>query len=209
MKPPVGSGALRSKTPMLSRPRKPPWKMLRPCGVLAVDPPGEVQHQLVEDALQERQVAAVAALLAVDLEDAPGRPGVDRRVDVAEVPLVGRQLAVGVHVPLARQQHELALGELRVDQGERDAVEGQVPGGVPGILPLVRHREDVGVVEVRPVAVAAVPALGRRRRLARDRPSATPARRSGRTACSRSCRRTPAAARCGRRRRRCSLCRSA
>ncbi len=28
--PPVGSGALRSKTPMLSRPRNPPWKTLRP-----------------------------------------------------------------------------------------------------------------------------------------------------------------------------------
>ena len=27
--PPVGSGALRSNTPMLSSPRKPPWKMLR------------------------------------------------------------------------------------------------------------------------------------------------------------------------------------
>ena len=29
MRPPPGSGALRSKTPMLSRPRNPPWKMLR------------------------------------------------------------------------------------------------------------------------------------------------------------------------------------
>ena len=30
MKPPVGSGAERSKTPMLSSPRKPPWKTFRP-----------------------------------------------------------------------------------------------------------------------------------------------------------------------------------
>ncbi len=30
MKPPVGSGAERSNTPMLSSPRKPPWKMWRP-----------------------------------------------------------------------------------------------------------------------------------------------------------------------------------
>ena len=29
-KPPVGSGALRSNTPMLSSPRNPPWKMLLP-----------------------------------------------------------------------------------------------------------------------------------------------------------------------------------
>ena len=34
MWPPVGSGALRSKTPMLSRPRKPPWKTLRPSASL-------------------------------------------------------------------------------------------------------------------------------------------------------------------------------
>ena len=27
--PPLGSGALRSNTPMLSRPRNPPWKMFR------------------------------------------------------------------------------------------------------------------------------------------------------------------------------------
>ena len=30
MCPPVGSGALRSNTPMLSSPRNPPWKTLRP-----------------------------------------------------------------------------------------------------------------------------------------------------------------------------------
>ena len=29
IQPPVGSGALRSNTPMLSRPRNPPWKMFR------------------------------------------------------------------------------------------------------------------------------------------------------------------------------------
>ena len=34
MWPPVGSGAERSNTPMLSRPRKPPWKTLRPEGSL-------------------------------------------------------------------------------------------------------------------------------------------------------------------------------
>mmetsp|Transcript_9252 Transcript_9252/g.28846 ORF Transcript_9252/g.28846 Transcript_9252/m.28846 type:complete len:227 (-) Transcript_9252:435-1115(-) len=34
MKPPVGSSPPRSKTPMLSKPRKPPWKMLRPSASL-------------------------------------------------------------------------------------------------------------------------------------------------------------------------------
>ena len=36
---PPGSGAERSNTPMLSRPRKPPSNTLLPVGVLAVDPP--------------------------------------------------------------------------------------------------------------------------------------------------------------------------
>ena len=38
---------------------------------------------------------------------------------------------------------------------ERDHVEREVPGGVPRVLPLVGHRDDVAVEQVRPVAVAA------------------------------------------------------
>ena len=87
-------------------------------------------QQLVEDPLEEVVVAP-----AVDLEDAQRGPRVHRRVDVAERPLVGRDLAVGVHVPLAQQQQQLVLGEGRVDAGERDAVERQVPGREPGVLP--------------------------------------------------------------------------
>src|SRR6266853_5639526 len=79
--------------------------------ILAVDPPGEVQHQLVEHALQECQVALAPALLAVNLEYAPRGPGMHRRVDVPEGPLVGGYLPVRVHVPLARQEHELRLGK--------------------------------------------------------------------------------------------------
>src|SRR5205814_2665718 len=44
-------------------------------GVFAVDPPGEVEHELVEDALEECAIARAPALL-LDLVDAPGRPGV-------------------------------------------------------------------------------------------------------------------------------------
>ena len=54
-------------------------------GVLAVDPPGEVEEQLVEDALQELR-GRPARDLPVDLVDAPGRPRVHGRVDVARTP---------------------------------------------------------------------------------------------------------------------------
>ena len=51
--------------------------------------------------------SAATGQAALDLVDAQGRPGLDGRVDRAEVPLVGRQLAVGVHVPLAGQEQQL------------------------------------------------------------------------------------------------------
>ena len=123
--------------------------------VLAVHPPREVEQQLVEDLLQEDRVGASAVPL-LDLVDSPRRPGVHRRVDVAELPLVGGDLPVRVHVPLAEQQLQLALGEVGVDERQGHAVKRQIPGGVPGVLPRVGHRQHVLVVEVRPVGVAAV-----------------------------------------------------
>ena len=117
--------------------------------VFEVDPPGEVDQQLVEDPAQKVDVAA-----AVDGEDLQGRPGLDRRVDVAEVPLVGGQGPVGMLEPLPAQQDQLVLGEGRVDVGQRHAVEGQVPGREPRVLPLVGHRHDVEGVEVAPAGVA-------------------------------------------------------
>ena len=43
----------------------------------------------------------------VDLPNGHRGPSLDGRVDVAKIPLVGGQLAVGVHVPLSTQQQEL------------------------------------------------------------------------------------------------------
>ena len=118
-------------------------------GVLAVHPPREVEQQLAEHAGEERVVAH-----AVEAVHVPGRPGVHRWVDVAELPLVGGELAVRVHRPLPAHQHQLLLGELRIDVGQRHGVEGEVPGGEPRVLPLVGHRDDVGERQVRPGGVA-------------------------------------------------------
>ena len=101
---------------------------------------------------------------AVDLEHPQRSPGVHRRVDVAERPLVGRDLPVRVHVPLAQHQQELLLGEAGVDVRQSHAVERQVPRGVPGVLPRVRHRDHVA--RCRGVATrrcAREPLQGRRR----------------------------------------------
>ena len=69
-----------------------------------------------------------------------------------------------MHVPLACHQHELLLGELAIHQRQRYTVERQIPCGVPGIFPLVRHRNDVGVIQVRLLMVPPIYSLGRRRR---------------------------------------------
>ena len=70
-------------------------------------------------------------------------------------------------VPFAQNDIELALGEERIDERERNAMEGEVPRRVPRILPLIRHRHDALIVEVAPFGIAPVLSLRRRRGLAR------------------------------------------
>ena len=59
-------------------------------------------------------------------------------------------------VPLPPQQNELFLRKGRVDKREGKAMERQVPHRVPGVLPRIWHRDDVGVVEVSPTVVSAI-----------------------------------------------------
>ncbi len=56
--------------------------------ILAIDPPGKVHQKFLEDAFEEDVVGAAVHLM-LDLEDAIRRPGVHRRVGVAEGPFVG------------------------------------------------------------------------------------------------------------------------
>ena len=167
--------------------QEPSLKHVVAVGVLAVHPPGEVEQQLVEHPFQEGSVPG-SGRCSVDLVHPAGRPGVDRRVDVAELPFVGGELPVGMHVPLAGHQLELALGEAGVDAGEGDAMEGEVPGGEPRVLPSVRHREHVEVVQVLPLMVAAPAAVRAAGAVRPDRPPTTVPRRSSRAASTRSSR---------------------
>ena len=157
--PPVGSGALRSKTPMLSRPRKPPSKTFLPNRSLRFTHQVKFSSELVECRLEEIQVhfAAQGLLGAVQEQ---GRPGMDRGVHVAEVPLIGGHLAAGVQVDGLEHQFHLLLGEVGVHDRERQRVEGQVPGRVPGVLPLVGHGDDVLVQHVEPLRVPGIAISG-------------------------------------------------
>src|SRR5260221_11692809 len=60
---------------------------------------------------------------------------------------------------LPQEQIELTFGKGAIDQGERNTVERQVPGGIPGVFPLVWHRHDTLIVEVSPPGIASIPAL--------------------------------------------------
>src|ERR1041385_5537054 len=91
--------------------KKPTLKNVHPIGVFAIDPPGEIQKQLLEDPLKEDCVADSTSLL-LDLVNAPCSPGVNWWIYIAKCPLIRRQLAVRVHVPFAQHQYELFLREL-------------------------------------------------------------------------------------------------
>src|SRR5580658_1769401 len=77
-------------------------------GVFAIDPPGEVEKQLVKDLFEEPTVCH-AANAALNLINAPSGPGVNGRIHVAESPFIGRQLPIGMHVPFAEKQDQLLL----------------------------------------------------------------------------------------------------
>src|SRR5262245_23866502 len=59
-----------------------------------------------------------------------------------------------VQILLDEHQIQLFLAKVFVHQREREHVEGQVPRRIPRVFPLVRHRDDVGVVHVMPLLVA-------------------------------------------------------
>src|SRR5215211_5981677 len=106
--------------------------------VFAIDPPREIQQQLLKHPLEEDCVAHATSLF-FNLVNAPRSPCMNRWIHVAECPLVCRQLTVRMHVPFAQHQDELFLRELRIDERGGHAVERQIPRRIPWVFPLVRH----------------------------------------------------------------------
>ena len=79
-----------------------------------------------------------------------------RRIDVAEVPLVGRDLPARVEVEAAQHQQQLLFGKIKIYQRQRNRMKSQIPGRVPRILPFVRHRDHIGIEHVEPLGIAHV-----------------------------------------------------
>ena len=84
------------------------------------------------------------------------RKGMDRGVHITEVPLIGGDLAVGVQVDVPEHQFQLLLGEVGVDDRERERVKSQIPCRIPGVLPLVGHGDDVFIQHMKPLRVPGV-----------------------------------------------------
>src|SRR5262249_22565384 len=82
--------------------------------VLSIDPPGEIQHQLLERAHQELHVplAAQCQFFAIEKDRSPG---VHRRIYVAEVPFVSRDLSGWMNEELLQQKIELRLREIQIN----------------------------------------------------------------------------------------------
>ena len=158
--PPVGSGALRSKTPILSSPRNPPSKRFLPKRSLRFTHQPKFAVSLPNTRFRKSRSLLPRNCLLHPVEK-DRRPGLHRRIDVTEIPLIGGDLPGRMQVELVEQQVELLLGEIDVDGRQRERVKRQVPGGEPGIFPLVRHRDDVVADQVKPFAVPHLARAGR------------------------------------------------
>ena len=101
-------------------------KNVFPFGIFSIHPPGERDQHFVKNSF-EKGAIAFARLALLNFINAPRSPGKDRRIHIAEIPFVGGHLAVGMLVPLADDEIELALGEMRIDQRQRNAMEGEIP----------------------------------------------------------------------------------
>ena len=121
--------------------------------ILPVHPPGEVDQQFLKNAGKEDAISTTAR--ARHLVHAPRGPGVHGWIHIVERPLVRGKLAVRVHVPLTEHQRELFLGELRIHHRHRYHVKGEIPRREPWVLPLVRHRQHIGVIRMPPFPVPA------------------------------------------------------
>ena len=162
----VGQGETSIEHGDVVEPEEAPLKDVVARSVVAVGPPAVFQDQLAQGRAQKAQVRGVG-LFAIDLIDAHRRPGADRRIGIGEGPFIGRGLGVGRRVVGLAQQHALLLGRCRIEDGEGHRMEHQIPLAEVGVLPAVRHRDDVVGVQAFPVGVLGVPPLGRGRRAGR------------------------------------------
>src|SRR6266446_2704112 len=95
---------------------------------LLVDPPGIVQQELLKDTVQEMKVTG-AALYPLGAEDLERRRRVNWWIYVTEGPFIVRDLAVRMQITLAQYDFDLIFGEVDIDERQRAAMKREIPGG--------------------------------------------------------------------------------
>src|SRR6516225_318530 len=93
---------------------KPAFEEASSEAVFAIDPPAKVRGEPAEHSLQEVEIGSAAQRL-LHAEEEDRRPGLNRRVDVAEIPLISGDLTGRIQVHLAQKQVELLLGKVDID----------------------------------------------------------------------------------------------
>lgn len=62
-------------------------------------------------------------------------PGMDWWIDVAEIPLIRRNLTIWLHVPFTSEEIKLFLGEGGIHNSQWNAVKGGIPSRKERIFP--------------------------------------------------------------------------
>ena len=137
------------------QPEETSFKHVVAVGILTVDPPGEIDQQFMKCAFQKIHIALAFHLL-LGLVHFQYGPGLYGRIHIREVPLIRRKLPIGFHIPLPHDQQQLVLGKGRIRQRQRNTLKSQIPRGIPGELPFVRHRNDILVFQMLPIMVPAI-----------------------------------------------------
>src|ERR1700757_4017081 len=87
-------------------------KNILPLRVLPVDPPVEILHQALKRSFQEAHVGS--AKFPFDIEEKKCRPCMDRGINVAEIPLVGRDLSIGMGIQIPQHKEKLVFGKIKI-----------------------------------------------------------------------------------------------
>ena len=95
---------------------------------------------------------------------APAGPGMHWWIHIAECPYDTLESVRSDACTIRAETTKPRLCEIGIGQRNRHAVKRQIPGRVPGILPFVRHGDDVFIKEMAPLGIAPPPAIRRRRR---------------------------------------------
>src|SRR5215813_336867 len=93
---------------------KPTRKDIASVGILAVYPPIEVEHQSSERAFQKLEIRS--SKTALHFEKVKSGPRMNRRIHVAEVPLICRNLPVRVTIETAEHQQKLLFSKIEINE---------------------------------------------------------------------------------------------